>query len=229
MHTETVTSYAWWGALLILSLLAGIYVGWKIIGFVHERGITARITQARPVGMRIVLLVGDITTQEVDAIVNAAKPSLLGGGGVDGAIHRAGGPAILAECREIRATLYPRGLPTGQAVSTTGGNLKAAHVIHTVGPVYGWPKDDAEDQRSTLRSCYTESLAQADTLGARTVAFPLISAGVYGWPKDDAVRQALTVLTRAQTAVQEVRMVFFDDDTYQIAKRVALTLTTQQS
>src|SRR5690348_10663513 len=139
---------------------------------------------------RIQLVTGDITAEEVDAIVNAANSSLLGGGGVDGAIHRRGGPDILAECRALRASHYGTGLPTGQAVATTAGRLPARWVIHTVGPVYAV----REDRSHLLRDCYANTLAVADGLGARTVAFPLISAGVYGWPPDDAVRQALSVL-----------------------------------
>src|SRR3954462_4737054 len=116
----------------------------------------------------IELVVGDITEQEVDAIVNAANPSLLGGGGVDGAIHRAGGPAILEECRRLRSTTLPDGLPTGDAVATTAGNLPARWVIHTVGPV--WAK--TIDHTDQLESCYRRSLAVADELGARRVTFP---------------------------------------------------------
>src|SRR5215216_6737923 len=125
----------------------------------------------------IVLLEGDITKQDVDAIVNAANGSLMGGGGVDGAIHRAGGPSILAECREIRRTTYPSGLPTGQAVATGGGDLAARWVIHTVGPVYAASADPAGE----LAFCHTESLRVADELGARTVAFPAISTGAFGY------------------------------------------------
>ncbi len=172
-----------------------------------------RAFQARP-ALRIELVQGDITTQNVDAIVNAAKPSLMGGGGVDGAIHKAGGREILDECYEVRASLYPRGLPTGQAVATTAGRLHAEHVIHTVGPVY----DRHIDQSALLRQCYMNSLAVADSVMARTVAFPLISAGVYGWPKDDAVRQALTAIRDAPTAVKLVRLVIFDQEAYNIAK-----------
>ncbi|HZB02648.1 MAG TPA: O-acetyl-ADP-ribose deacetylase, partial [Actinomycetota bacterium] len=117
---------------------------------------------------RIALLEGDITEQEVDAIVNAANSSLLGGGGVDGAIHRKGGPTILEECRQLRATDWPDGLPTGKAAATTGGRLPARWVIHTVGPVHA----KSEDRSALLASCHTESLRVADELGARTVAFP---------------------------------------------------------
>ena len=166
--------------------------------------------------MQIELVEGDITEQLVDAIVNAANSSLLGGGGVDGAIHRRGGPAILEECRAMRASRYPDGLPAGDAVATTAGNLPARWVIHTVGPVY----DATRDQSATLRSCYSRSLAVADELGARTVAFPLISAGAYGWPLEDAVRQALTALREAATAVEEARLVLFGVSTFELAQGV---------
>ncbi len=148
---------------------------------------------------------GDITRVSVDAIVNAANSGLLGGGGVDGAIHRAGGPEILAACRELRASTLPDGLPAGHAVATTAGKLPARWVIHTVGPVYA----RREDRSAILRSAYTASLAVADELSAATVAFPLISAGVYGWPLEDAVRQALTAIGTASTRVREVSMVAF--------------------
>lgn len=169
------------------------------------------------VGVRIELLQGDVTAQDVDAIVNAANSSLLGGGGVDGAIHRKGGPAILEECRALRASRYPGGLPAGEAVATTAGDLPARWVIHTVGPVYD---PGRRDLSGTLRSCYVRSLAVADELGARTVAFPLISAGAFGWPLEDAVRQALTALEAAGTAVEEARLVLFGDATYAAALRV---------
>ena len=130
----------------------------------------------------LALVRGDITQQEVDAVVNAANSSLMGGGGVDGAIHRRGGPEILAECRQLRDSQFPEGLPTGQAVATTAGLLPARWVIHTVGPV--WSADD--DRSAQLASCYRESLRVADELGARTVAFPAISTGIYGWPIETA-------------------------------------------
>ncbi|WBB55281.1 O-acetyl-ADP-ribose deacetylase [Verrucosispora sp. WMMD573] len=167
--------------------------------------------------MDIALVEGDITAERVDAVVNAANSSLLGGGGVDGAIHRRGGPAILAECRALRASRYGRGLPTGQAVATTAGDLPARWVVHTVGPVWS----DTEDRSALLRACYTNSLTVADELGAATVAFPLISAGVYGWPVEDAVRQALSVLCAATpTTITEARLVLFGADTRAIAERV---------
>ncbi len=167
--------------------------------------------------MRIHVIKGDITKQQVDAIVNAANHSLLGGGGVDGAIHRAGGRTILEECSRIRADRYPDGLPTGESVATTAGQLPAKWVIHTVGPTWARTKDKS----SLLRSCYSASLAVADELGAETIAFPLISSGVYRWPKDDAVRQALTALSTADCAVEQVSLVLFDDRTLEIAQEVA--------
>ena len=153
----------------------------------------------------IVLLEGDITAQEVDAIVNAANSTLLGGGGVDGAIHGRGGPEILAACREIRRTQYPDGLPTGKAVATTGGALPARWVIHTVGPVYSGSPRDPE----LLASCHTESLLVADELGAKTVAFPAISTGVYGYPLEEAAPIAIAAAREADTSVGEVRFVLF--------------------
>ena len=164
---------------------------------------------------RITLAQGDITEQEVDAIVNAANSSLMGGGGVDGAIHRKGGPAILAECRRIRAERYPDGLPTGQAVATTAGDLPARWVIHTVGPVYA----KSEDRSELLASCHTESLRVADELGARTVAFPAISTGVYGYPVDEAAPVAIAAAREADTQVEEVFFVLFDEATYRAFER----------
>lgn len=153
---------------------------------------------------------GDITEQDVDAIVNAANNSLLGGGGVDGAIHRRGGPEILAECQKLRQEKYPDGLPTGQAVATTAGRLKAGWVIHTVGPTYA----ESKDKSPLLADCFRNSLAVADELGARTVAFPAISTGVYRWPVDDAARIAVEVVRASDTRVAEVRFVLFDQRAY---------------
>src|SRR5690625_7013128 len=130
---------------------------------------------------KISLVQGDVRRRRVDASVNVARSSLLGGGGVDGAIHRAGGPALLAACRELRATSYSEGLPTGDAVATTAGDLAARWVIHTVGPVYA----KSEDRSELLASAYRRSLEVAVTVGAQTVAFPAISAGIYGWPLED--------------------------------------------
>ncbi|MDQ0957785.1 O-acetyl-ADP-ribose deacetylase (regulator of RNase III) [Streptomyces sp. B4I13] len=158
----------------------------------------------------ITLVQGDITRQSVDAVVNAANSSLLGGGGVDGAVHRRGGPEILADCRRLRASHYGKGLPTGQAVATTAGELDARWVIHTVGPVYS----ATEDRSNLLASCYRESLRVADELGARTVAFPAVSAGIYGWPMDDAARIAVETVRAARTAVAEVRFVLYDERAY---------------
>lgn len=159
----------------------------------------------------ITLVHGDITEQHADALVNAANSSLLGGGGVDGAIHRKGGPAILDACRDLRASRYGKGLPTGQAVATTAGRLHAEHVIHTVGPV--WSRE--EDRSALLVSCYRESLRVAAGLGARSVVFPAISTGVYGWPMDDGARIAVrTVREEAALPVAEVRFVLFDEDAY---------------
>ncbi|MGP3953148.1 O-acetyl-ADP-ribose deacetylase [Streptomyces sp. 7N604] len=159
----------------------------------------------------ITLTLGDITDQSVDAVVNAANSSLLGGGGVDGAIHRRGGPEILEECRALRAAQYGGGLPAGQAVATTAGRLPAGWVIHTVGPVWS----DTEDRSATLASCYRESLRVADELGARTVAFPAISTGVYRWPLRDAARIALTTVRDTDTrTVTEARFVLFGQEAY---------------
>ncbi|MFF9061353.1 O-acetyl-ADP-ribose deacetylase [Streptomyces sp. NPDC101213] len=154
---------------------------------------------------------GDITTESVDAVVNAANSSLLGGGGVDGAIHRRGGPAVLEECRKLRAGHLGRGLPTGRAVATTAGRLPARWVIHTVGPRYS----AEEDRSELLASCYRESLRVADELGARTVAFPAVSAGIYGWPVDDAARIAVRTVRAARTSVEEIRFVLFDERAYE--------------
>jgi O-acetyl-ADP-ribose deacetylase (regulator of RNase III) len=159
----------------------------------------------------IELVQGDITRESVDAIVNAANSSLLGGGGVDGAIHRRGGPAILEDCRKLRASHYGKGLPTGQAVATTAGALDARWVIHTVGPVFS----ATEDRSGLLASCYRESLRVADELGARTVAFPAISTGVYRYPMEDAARIAVDAVREAQAAVEEVRFVLFDERAYE--------------
>lgn len=163
----------------------------------------------------ITLAQGDITQESADAIVNAANSSLLGGGGVDGAIHRRGGPAILEECRRLRASHYGKGLPTGKAVATTAGELDARWVIHTVGPVFA----ATEDRSELLVSCYRESLKLADDLGARSVAFPAISTGVYRWPMEDAARIALETVRNTPTSVEEVRFVLFDDRAYEAFAR----------
>ena len=164
--------------------------------------------------MRLTVVRGDITEQHVDAVVNAANRAMRGGGGVDGAIHRAGGPAVLEDC--IRR--FPHGLETGQAGWTTAGEMPARWVIHVVGPNYSAGQRD----RSLLTSCYRNALAVADELGAATLAFPLVSAGIYGWPKDDAVAAAVETLSSMATQVQEARIVAFDAATY---GRVGAALT----
>jgi O-acetyl-ADP-ribose deacetylase len=170
--------------------------------------------------MRITLKLGDITQEQVDAVVNAANSSLLGGGGVDGAIHRRGGPRILAECRELRASRYEKGLPAGQAVATTAGDLPARWVIHTVGPVYS----RQEDRSALLASCYEQSLQVADEIGAKTVAFPAVSAGIYGWPHTDAARIALSTVRRTPSAVGEARFVLFTQDMHATFSEVLASL-----
>ena len=179
---------------------------------------------------RLDVCVADITTLALDAIVNAANRSLLGGGGVDGAIHRRGGPEILAACRELRAGQFGRGLPTGQAVATMAGRLPARWVIHTVGPVYS----QSQDRSALLASCYRESLRVAAGLGARTVAFPAVSAGIYGWPADDAARIAVGTVSAegaghaagiGQKALDEVRFVLFSRDMYEEFERALAAVT----
>ena len=169
----------------------------------------------------IELVQGDITKQTVDAIVNAANSSLMGGGGVDGAIHRKGGPLILAECAQIREERFPEGLPTGMAVATTAGDLAADWVIHTVGPVHS----RTEDRSALLASCHTASLGVADELGAKTVAFPAISTGVYGYPPHEAGPVAVAAVRSAQTDVEVVRFVLFDQTVLEYFRR-ALEGTT---
>lgn len=165
--------------------------------------------------MQISLFEGDITQHRADAIVNAANSTLLGGGGVDGAVHRRGGPSILAECRELRRTRFPDGLPTGRAAATGAGELPAEWVIHTVGPVYS----KSEDRSDSLKSCYRESLRVADELGARVVAFPAVSAGLYGWPLDDAARVAISSVRDAETSVTEAHFVLFSRDVFNAFRR----------
>ncbi|MCK9871224.1 O-acetyl-ADP-ribose deacetylase [Nocardiopsis dassonvillei] len=160
---------------------------------------------------RIHVLRGDITEQSVDAVVNAANSSLLGGGGVDGAIHRKGGKSILEECRQLRAGHYGGGLPVGDAVATTAGRLPARWVVHTVGPVYS----PTEDRSALLASCYGESLRVAHELGAESIAFPAISTGTYRWPVEDAARIAAWALHSAHLRVPEIRLVLFDDVAHQ--------------
>ncbi len=168
---------------------------------------------------RIQIIVGDITAQAVDAVVNAANATLLGGAGVDGAIHRVGGVAILAECQEIRRTRYPKGLPTGDAVITTGGELPARHVIHTVGPIWG---QHAGHEAELLAVCYANSLALAVQHGLASIAFPAISTGAYGYPRHEAAQVASRAvstfllhetgtakLENVQRPLAEVRLIFF--------------------
>lgn len=154
--------------------------------------------------MHIEVQQGDITRIAVDAIVNAANSSLLGGGGVDGAIHRAGGPEILRECRKLRDTVLPSGLPAGNAVATTAGKLPARWVIHTVGPVFS----RSEDRSHLLRSAYRSSVEVAADLGAESLAFPLISAGAYGWPLENAALIAVESVLDS-TAEMHVRLVAY--------------------
>jgi len=171
--------------------------------------------------MKLHVVPGDITTQDVDAVVNAANHTLLGGGGVDGAIHRAGGREILRECEEIRATDWPDGLPTGEAVATGAGKMPARWVIHTVGPVWAKTKDKSDQ----LASCYRRSMEVADELGATSVAFPLVSAGVYGWPIPDAARIAVETVRdyaagHPDSGVGEVRFVGFSAATQEALEAV---------
>lgn len=160
---------------------------------------------------RVVVTSGDITTETTDAVVNAANSTLLGGGGVDGAIHRRGGPAILEACREIRANDYPKGLPTGQAVITTGGDLPAKYVIHTVGPIYGLNNSrDAE----LLTDCYRNCLALAVERGLMSISFPSISTGAFGYPKTEAAgvaSGAIAEFLSSNTNISLVRLVFFSE------------------
>jgi O-acetyl-ADP-ribose deacetylase (regulator of RNase III) len=157
----------------------------------------------------VVIKIGDITEEQVDAIVNAANGTLMGGGGVDGAIHRAGGREILAECKEIRRVQFPDGLPTGQAVITTAGRMPAKHVIHTVGPVYG---RGGQAKADLLAACYANSLILAVEHGLQTIAFPAISTGVYGYPMSEAAAvssRTIEQFLQRENAIQEVRLVFF--------------------
>jgi O-acetyl-ADP-ribose deacetylase (regulator of RNase III) len=158
---------------------------------------------------RVRVLVGDITRESVDAIVNAANSTLLGGAGVDGAIHRAGGAQILEECREIRRTQLPEGLPAGEAIMTSAGLLAARYVIHTVGPIYGRHKGR---EAALLARCYQNSLRLASEQGLASIAFPAISTGAYGYPRAEAARVASLAVKDSledEISIQEVRLVFF--------------------
>jgi O-acetyl-ADP-ribose deacetylase (regulator of RNase III) len=170
----------------------------------HQESSTAQFLDGR-----VNVVVGDITKQDVEAIVNAANSSLLGGGGVDGAIHRAGGPEILAECREIRRSRFPEGLPTGEAVITTGGKLPALYVIHTVGPIFG---EEHGKEAALLANCYHNSLTLAVERNLTSVAFPAISTGVYGYPPEKAADVASRTIENflgTDRQLKEVRLVFF--------------------
>jgi O-acetyl-ADP-ribose deacetylase (regulator of RNase III) len=161
---------------------------------------------------QVMVLVGDITRQETESIVNAANSSLMGGAGVDGAIHRAGGARILEECQEIRRTQFPKGLPTGGAVITTGGLLPARYVIHTVGPIYG---QHGGREAELLESCYQNSLALAAKRGLASIAFPAISTGAYGYPREEAAAVSSTAIMKFlanEDSALQVRLVFFKPD-----------------
>jgi O-acetyl-ADP-ribose deacetylase (regulator of RNase III) len=171
---------------------------------------TSRPDKSSFVGGRVRVLTGDITLQEVDAIVNAANSSLLGGGGVDGAIHRAGGPQIIEQCRQIRKTLHPNGLPAGEAVITAAGELPAQFVIHTVGPIYG--RHDGRES-ALLASCYRNSMNLALKYSLSSIAFPAISTGAFGYPREEAavvVSQTIEGLLNENESLLDVRLVFFD-------------------
>src|SRR5436309_12115341 len=158
---------------------------------------------------RVIIKTGDITKENVDAVVNAANRTLMGGGGVDGAIHRAGGPEIKKECEEIRRTQYPDGFPTGQAVITTAGKMAAKYGIHTVGPVYG---RGGKDKAELLVACYRNSLMLATENGLATIAFPAISTGVYSYPLNEAANvssRAIEQFLSTDQSLKEVRLVFF--------------------
>lgn len=165
------------------------------------------LQEVRVINGRVVALIGDITEQSVDAVVNAANSTLLGGGGVDGAIHVHGGTAILEACKEIRRTQYPKGLPTGEAVITTAGNLPARFVIHTVGPIYG-----RGNEAELLANCYRNSLQLAVDNQLTSIAFPSISTGAFGYPAHEAAAVSSTAIAeflQGNDTIQEVRLVFF--------------------
>jgi O-acetyl-ADP-ribose deacetylase (regulator of RNase III) len=169
---------------------------------------------------KILVKVGDITEEVVDAIVNAANSSLMGGGGVDGAIHRKGGIKILEECKEIRRTKYPEGLPTGEAVATTGGNLRAKYVIHTVGPIW---HGGGYGEEELLSKCYINSINLAQELKCKSIAFPAISTGIYGYPKEEAAKVVCKTLSGIvlSTSLEEIRLVFFSKEDYDTFVKVA--------
>jgi len=168
---------------------------------------------------RLIIKSGDITEEAVDAIVNAANSTLLGGGGVDGAIHRKGGIVILEECKRIRATTHPDGLPTGEAVITTAGDLPAKHVIHTVGPIYG---SHNGREPELLAACYHNSVVLAVEHGLKCIAFPSISTGAYGYPKDEAAKVVYpTLLDLLKEHDIEIRLVFFSPSDAEAFKKHA--------
>jgi O-acetyl-ADP-ribose deacetylase (regulator of RNase III) len=170
---------------------------------------------------RLVVAVGDITRLAVEAVVNAANSSLLGGGGVDGAIHRAGGPAILEACRQVRKLRFPGGLPAGEAVETTAGRLPSRYVIHTVGPV--WHGGGSDEER-TLASCYRKSLEIAESLGLASIAFPAISTGVYGFPREKAAQVVWKTLSSwfpAHTLPATVTLEFYAEEDERIFRAAA--------
>ncbi|MGH7130245.1 MAG: O-acetyl-ADP-ribose deacetylase [Planctomycetaceae bacterium] len=169
---------------------------------------------------KVTVQTGDITDQKVDAIVNAANSTLLGGGGVDGAIHRRGGPAILEECRALRRTRYPDGLPAGDAAATAGGLLPAKWVVHAVGPRW---RDGQQGEAETLASTYRRSLDEAERVGARTIAFPAISTGAYGYPLEAATQTAVaavaaSILMRPE-AFDEVRFIPFSEEAAEVYRK----------
>jgi O-acetyl-ADP-ribose deacetylase (regulator of RNase III) len=173
---------------------------------------------------KICIVQGDVTEMDTDAIVNAANPSLMGGGGVDGAIHRKGGPKILEECKRIRVTEYPNGLPTGKAVITTGGNLKAKYVIHTVGPIW---RGGNHGEPELLAEAYRNSLRLAVSKGLKTIAFPSISTGAYGYPIEKACRVALTTVKEfleKEDKLEKVVLVLFSQRDFEIYKETAREL-----
>ncbi len=170
----------------------------------------------------VVIVQGDITRQDAEAIVNAANSSLMGGGGVDGAIHRAGGPSILRECREIRNKQWPDGLPTGEVAVTSAGNLKAKFVLHTVGPVW---RGGTKNEENLLRKCYTNTLEICDSRKISSVSFPSISTGAYGYPIEYASRIALEAVKEYiithETEVKEVRFILFSEPDMKIYEEAA--------
>ena len=173
--------------------------------------------------MPIIIKTGDITKERVCAVVNAANSSLMGGGGVDGAIHRAGGPAILEACKEIRRTKYPDGLPTGEAVATTAGNLPAKYVIHTVGPIWGRCGDECDE---LLANAYRNSLKTAVELGCDSIAFPAISTGVYGFPADRAAKIAYRTVREflKEHPNMEVTFIFHSDRSRSVFEEAILSI-----